>query len=259
MEDKYLELLKRSNYDDLSQDEKEILKDLCTNQFEFDSARYLMIDLALMNKTTSEAPSKDIKSKLDAEFMQVHANREGGGWFRFLFPPLKPFVLRPGIQLAMLFVLFLGSYMMLEFIGFSDQTTSVQLAKQEHKASEEIKVVLLDSILNEPPVVEENVEFDLFLMDANAVNTEEGVLLFSALNGNDQIKSTAVSAQGSLVGSGLMSRDDIAFKEEPILLGEVVVDFEELSEFDIDLEETQFLIPTVAESPDLLENLFVTF
>ena len=259
MEDKYLELLKRSNYEDLSQAEKEILKDLCTNQLEFDSARYLMIDLALMDKTMSEAPSKDIKSKLDSEFRQVHTNGEGGGWFRFLFPPLKPFVLRPGIQLAMLFVLFLGSYMMLEFIGFSEQTTSVQLAKEEHKASEDLKEVLVDSVINETPVIEKSLELDLSLMDANTKSTAEDGRLFSAFNGNDQLKSDAASTQGSFVGSSLMSRDDLAFKEESILLGEVVVDFEELSEFDTDLKETQFLIPTVAESPDLLENLFVTF
>ena len=252
MEDKYLELLKRSNFEELSQDEKEILKDLCTNEMEFERAKSLIIDLDLMDKRTTTSPSLDVNSKLDAEFRQVHAGQRGGGWFRFLFPPLKPIMWRPGIQIAMLFVLFLGSYLMIEFIGFKDQNTMIQLAQEDHNTSQEFKVMLSDSTLSAPTIVEvELVEPKLTLQDVVVleVNTDKLERSLLTANNHNQREMDLVSAKNISETIASRSRDDFEFDEEPILLGEI----------DLEIEESEFLIPTAAESPDLLEGLFVTF
>ena len=45
MEEKYIELLAKTDYNALTSDEKELIKELCTNQSEFEQAKQLMNEL----------------------------------------------------------------------------------------------------------------------------------------------------------------------------------------------------------------------
>ena len=46
MQDKYLKLLERQNYDSLTENEKEQIKELCSNQEEFENAKHFMNELS---------------------------------------------------------------------------------------------------------------------------------------------------------------------------------------------------------------------
>ena len=89
MQDKYLKLLERQNYDSLTENEKEQIKELCSNQEEFENAKHFMNELSEFDSEVIDFNSSKVKSKLDETFSQVHSIKEGGGWFHFLFPPKR--------------------------------------------------------------------------------------------------------------------------------------------------------------------------
>ena len=153
MEEKYIELLAKTDYDALTVDEKEMLKELCTNQSEFEEARQLMKELSALDSEPVLFDSRKVKKRLDEEFAEVYTSR-GGGWINFLFPPLKPIMNRPGIQLAMVLVLFLGSYLVLELMDFNN-TKTVQLAKNENKLLIEDEEEAIDLEIDENSMLDE--------------------------------------------------------------------------------------------------------
>ena len=73
MQDKYLKLLERQNYDSLTANEKEQIKEICSNQEEFDNAKHFMHELSDLDSEVIDFNSSKVKSKLDETFSQVHA------------------------------------------------------------------------------------------------------------------------------------------------------------------------------------------
>ena len=251
MEEKYIELLAKTDYDALTVDEKEMLKELCTNQSEFEEARQLMKELSALDSEPDLFDSRKVKKRLDEEFAEVYASR-GGGWINFLFPPLKPIMNRPGIQLAMVLVLFIGSYLVLELMDFNN-TKTVQLAKNENKLLIEDEEEAIDSEIDENSMLDEKKMGDKG-RENNVLKTE--LILTPKVD-------IPIDPQETIVVI-----DDL-ISEEFIEGGRIHEDFIALefeasrSDFtaakDNTTETIKFLIPTVQESPDLLDGLFVTF
>ena len=256
MEEKYIELLAKEYYDALSADEKDKLKELCTNQAEFEKAKELMKELSALDYEPDLFDSRKVKKRLDEEFVEVYTSRRGGAWINFLFPPLKPIMNRPGIQLAMLLVLFIGSYLVLELIDFNN-TRIVKLAKNENKLlnedqEERIDLETDENAMLDEKTVEKNINENLGL-EAELIEVPEVEVPFDPQE-TDLVIDVTISEESSLVGS---IQEDFR-----------AIEFDELrTDFDNgaanardDIQEIgKFLIPTIQESPELLEGLFITF
>lgn len=253
MQDKYLKLLERQNYDSLTANEKEQIKELCSNQEEFDNAKYFMIELSELDSETIDFNSSKVKSKLDQTFSQVHALKEGGGWFHFLFPPLTPIMRSPGLRFAMVIVLALGSYLVLEFMSFDSSVQVPKLAENtklntDQNTEKDLSNEKMSNTLKVLPTDSDKVIDD----EAQATVMEE--TLTPPVSSTQAAKRSVSSFDHEIRDNfALSSEDEIAeFVEE-----EEVVAF--VKEIENDENHQEFLIPTVNESPGLLDGLFVTF
>ncbi len=256
MEEKYTELFVKTDYDALTVDEKEILKELCTNQSEFEEVKQLMKELNALDAEPEFFDSRKIKKRLDEEFIEVNSSKLGGGWINFLFPPLKPIMNRPGIQFALVLVLFLGSYLVLELMDFNN-TKTVRMAKNENKISNKNEEVSKES------EIDDDLMFDEKNLSKNRLNDSE---LTSELVLIPEVNTPLESQEVALMKVPLISeesdRDNSINQDlkapdfEPSR-----ADFEDEARMsnDNDIEMDKFLIPTVQERPEILEGLFVTF
>ena len=248
MEEKYIELLAKTDYNALTSDEKELIKELCTNQSEFEQAKQLMNELNALDHEPHLFDSPKVKKRLDEEFKEVYTAKEGGGWINFLFPPIKPILTRPGIQLAMVLILFLGSYLVLELMDFNN-TQTVQLAKNENKLSNENEEEAQDS------EVDENVMSDKNKIDNIEIDNNQSIAERSL---STEMEAPQEPQETALMIAPLISEE--SFTDN--LLNEASrADFEDEAPVAKDnaTETGKFLIPTVQDNPDLLEGLFVTF
>ena len=249
MEEQYLDLLKKAHYDQLSSDEKESIKELCSNQAEYESVKRLMVDIDQIEYVSDDFNIEKVKAQLDAEFIELHSAKEGGGWLSFLFPPLKPIFKRPGFQYAMVLVLFFGSFLILELLDFS-QDDSIQLAENTNPELEEKEEGASASAeLN-------TLSKDLEHLDYKNIEEEDFSLPSLTLK---ELPSQPEESNPIDVDILEDARDFIASRDESNI--EVVVSslnseviFDDNSEV-----VSKFLIPTIDENPDLLEGLFVTF
>ena len=253
MQDKYLKLLERQNYDSLTANEKEQIKELCSNQEEFDNAKHFMIELSELDSEAIDFNSSKVKSKLDQTFSQVHALKEGGGWFHFLFPPLTPIMRSPGLRFAMVIVLALGSYLVLEFMSFDSSVQVPKLAENselntDQNTEKELSNKKMSNTLKVLPTDSDKV------IDDEAQATEMEETLTPPVSSPQAVKRSVSSFDHEIRDNfALSSEDEIAeFVEE-----EEVVAF--VKEIENDENHQEFLIPTVNESPGLLDGLFVTF
>lgn len=253
MQDKYLKLLERQNYDSLTENEKEQIKELCSNQEEFENAKHFMNELSEFDSEVIDFNSSKVKSKLDETFSQVHSIKEGGGWFHFLFPPLTPIIRSPGVRLAMAVILVLGSYLFLEFISFDASVQGPKLAdnkkpKMEQTTEKELLNEKNGNTLKVSPTDSEVIKDD----EAQVAIIEEDIT--AAVPSLRETKRSIASFDNEFSDSFALSLEDeiteiIAHEEDVVLVKEI----------ENDENHQEFLIPTVDESPDLLDGLFVTF
>jgi hypothetical protein len=258
MEEKYIELLTRTNYESLSSDEKVLLKELCTNQSEFEQAKQLMNELSTFDLDSDPGlfDAQKVKKRLDEEFVSVYTSKGGGGWINFLFPPLKPILNRPGMQLAIVLVLFLGSYLVLELMDFNN-TQSVQLAKNENKLSNEDEENAIDSEINKASKSTQK-NIDNYGIEDSESNTKS--LLLTEVEDPFEPKETVLMMdRESSSESTVDGTRNEGFR--PLDVEELRSDFTSAAAAvkNNGTETSEFLIPTVQESPDLLDGLFVTF
>lgn len=256
MQEKYMELLAKTDYKALTSDEKELIKELCTNQSEFEQAKQLMNELNALDHEPHLFDSPKVKKRLDEEFKELYTSIEGGGWINFLFPPLKPIINRPGIQLALVFILFLGSYLFLELMDFNN-TKTVQLAKNENKSSNENAEDVKDSEIDENLMSDKN-KIDKIEIENNQSIAERSLsaemdarlepqktaLMIAPLISEESVKDNSVNEDLRTPGFNVSRAD---FEDEAPMANDSAT------------EMGKFLIPTVQDNPDLLEGLFVTF
>jgi hypothetical protein len=253
MQDKYLKLLERQNYDSLTANEKEQIKELCSNQEEFDNAKYFMNELSEFDSEPTDFNSSRVKSKLDETFSQVHSLKEGGGWFHFLFPPLTPIMRSPGLRFAMVIVLALGSYLVLEFMSFDSSVQVPKLAentklKTEQNTEKELSNEKISNTLKVLPT-----DSDMVIDNEAQVTLMEATLT-PLVSSSQEAKRSVSSFDNEIRDNFALSLEDeiaeVVAEEEFGTLGK---------EIENDENHQEFLIPTVDESPELLDGLFVTF
>ena len=253
MQDKYLKLLERQNYDSLTANEKEQIKELCSNQEEFDNAKYFMNELSEFDSEPTDFNSSRVKSKLDETFSQVHSLKEGGGWFHFLFPPLTPIMRSPGLRFAMVIVLALGSYLVLEFMSFDSSVQVPKLAentklKTEQNTEKEPSNEKISNTLKVLPT-----DSDMVIDNEAQVTLMEATLT-PLVSSSQEAKRSVSSFDNEIRDSFALSLEDeiaeVVAEEEFGTLGK---------EIENDENHQEFLITTVDESPELLDGLFVTF
>ena len=115
MENRYVEILKKSSFDELTSDEKEIIGELCSNQEEFDDAKHLMKSMESLEKESFRMESSRVKDRLDSEFKEVYGTEGGFRFLHFLCPPVTPFYTKPGLQLAFLLIFVFTVYYSIDF------------------------------------------------------------------------------------------------------------------------------------------------
>ena len=71
MEEKYIKLLAKTDYNALTSEEKELLNELCTNQSEFEQAKQLMNELTALDPEPNLFDSSKVKKRLDDEFLEI--------------------------------------------------------------------------------------------------------------------------------------------------------------------------------------------
>ena len=74
MEDSYIELLNKSSYHELTSDEKDRIKELCSNEEEFENVKNFYKEMESIEREHYSMDSDSVKSLLDSEFKEAAQN-----------------------------------------------------------------------------------------------------------------------------------------------------------------------------------------
>jgi len=255
MENRYIEILKKSSFDELTPDEKEIIGELCSNQEEFEDAKHLMQSMESLDEEPFRMESSRVKDRLDSEFKEVYGTEGGFRFLHFLFPPVTPFYTKPGLQLAFLVLFVFTVYYSIDFFKVDNTPKTLYSQndnpKEKEESSESEKSEDMEMTLerSESEEIAESTDRGSDLLDLNTelaggssgdVMELEPTMEFDEMSMADLERTAAPTAMSATTMSiGLSdgffssSRDD---EDNPL-----------------------FLIEPVSSSPELLDNLFTTF
>ena len=248
MEDRYIELLNKSSYHELTPDEKDRIMELCSNEEEFENVKNLYREMESMGSEQYSMDSDSIKSLLDSEFKEVHGSDRGFSLLKFLFPPLTPFYSKPGIQLAFLLVCIFSIYFSFNRVSI-EPTKKVRYAQNNERISKEKGVEEFDfkeeessselsSNLNTVPEMPPSPMEEIVLID------EEEVIVGMGKPHLDISTSTRINVEGISFANDLDA--DLEF-------------FDDADFFGFTSDEGLFIIEPVGSHLELIEDLFVTF
>ena len=252
MEEKYIQIFSKSSFQELTNEEKSFISELCSNEEEFESVKHLYSGMETLSNETFRLNSDSVKRQLDQEFKEIHANEGGFRLFSFLFPPIKPLYAKPGLQIAFLLVFVFTLYYSLNNMTIDNETKQLYSQNQveenegpekpkevsENKAEIEMETTSDELVVesNSSPVLVENDRRELptEIMSSDLITAEmigdveedsffdEGILL----------ESPSVPSPTAMAISGLDRAGGI---------------------------EDKFIIEPIGEDLELLEDLFVTF
>jgi hypothetical protein len=249
MEDRYIEILNKSSYHELTADEKEGIMELCSNEDEFENVKNLYREMESMGSEHYSMDSDSVKSLLDSEFKEVHGSDRGFSILKFLFPPLVPVYSKPGIQLAFLLVCIVSIYLSFQKVSI-EPTKHVRYAQNneqisKEKSTEELELKKeessseLSSNLNAVP------ESPPSPMEEIVALEEEVIVEMEAPHFDVASRAHLyVSDARSFVADDV--EEDSGFFDEADFDGFVS-------------EEGRFIIEPVGSHLELIEDLFVTF
>ncbi|MDG2153192.1 MAG: hypothetical protein P8K10_04585 [Crocinitomicaceae bacterium] len=260
MEEKYIQIFSKSSFQELTNEEKSFISELCSNEEEFESIKHLYSGMETLSNETFRLNSDSVKRQLDQEFKEIHANEGGFRLFSFLFPPIKPLYAKPGLQIAFLLVFVFTLYYSLNNISIDNKPKQLysQNEVEENEGQEKLK-----------EVSENKTEIEME-STAEELLTESNESTVLVENGTREI----VTREIVTMDTEIMSSD--------LITAEMIGDVEEDSFFDegILLEspsvpsptamaisgldraggiEDKFIIEPIGEDLELLEDLFVTF
>ena len=136
MEDRYIEILNKSSYHELTPDEKDSITELCSNEEEFENVKNLYREMESLGSEHYSMDSDSVKSLLDSEFKEIHGSDRGFRILKFLFPPLVPVYSKPGIQLAFLLVCIVSIYLSFQKVSI-EPTEKVRYAQNNEQNSKD--------------------------------------------------------------------------------------------------------------------------
>jgi hypothetical protein len=133
MEEYQIEIIRKTSFHELTQAQREEMKDWFTTEEEFLDLQHLFVGIQSY-KQASEKEQSTRKNELDELFVQVHSNKPSFDWKNFFFPAFRPFVLQPGFQLAfgLLFLIGIGY-----FLNSNFQTAAPTLQAKKQKVEKE--------------------------------------------------------------------------------------------------------------------------
>lgn len=136
MEQDIFDSIKLKNFNELNEMERAEIAEFCSNEVEFNEYKAFLLDVEQMNMNALASdemqPAEGVKSKLDDLFAaQFSTQAQSRTLWSSLYPTEKVIWMRPLVQIAAIFLLFLGMLPLL--INKQLENTQTQLAKHEVK------------------------------------------------------------------------------------------------------------------------------
>lgn len=252
MEEKYIQIFSKSSFQELTNDEKSFISELCSNEEEFENVKHLYLGMETLSDETFRLNSDSVKRQLDQEFKEIHANEGGFRLFSFLFPPIKPLYAKPGLQIA--FLLFFVFTLYYSLNNMSIDNKPKQLYSQNKIDKNEGLEKLKETSENNAETETETTADEL------VTESNTGPVLIE--NGRRELPTEIMS-------SDLMAAEIIEDVEEDDFLDEGTLFASPsmpsptaMAISGLDMEDAiddKFIIEPIGEDLELLEDLFVTF
>ena len=99
MEEYQIEIIRNTSFHELTQAQREEMKDWFSTEEEFLDLQHLFVGVQSY-KEASEKEQPTRKKELDELFVQVYSNKPSFNLKNFFFPAFRPIILQPGFQLA---------------------------------------------------------------------------------------------------------------------------------------------------------------
>ena len=248
MEDRYIEILNKSSYHELTPDEKDSITELCSNEEEFENVKNLYREMESLGSEHYSMDSDSVKSLLDSEFKEIHGSDRGFRILKFLFPPLVPVYSKPGIQLAFLLVCIVSIYLSFQKVSI-EPTEKVRYAQNNEnskdKNDEELDFKKEESISELSKDLNTVPELPPSPMEEIVAFEEEEIVEMAAPHFD------VASNEGEDVAVG-----GLFFEGGSVVVSGVI----EEADFDgFVSDEGRFIIEPVGSHLELIEDLFVTF
>ncbi len=247
MEDRYIDILKKSSFDELTREEKELIADLCSDQESFEMVKDFMQSMSSVKTEEYRMKTGRVKEKLDSEFKEVYGTEGGFRFLNFLFPPLTPIYSKPGLQIAFVLLFIFTVYTSIEYLNV-DNTPKNQYAQNEEQKNPEQKSAAeknddVEKAEESEKLGENGIDAQPMEVDLTAEVTDAERGSFDA--GEDMMVMDELSIAGmeDSFSEAMPTSMSPGFTSSPI-------DTE---------EEFLFLIEPLSTSPEMLDDLFTTF
>ena len=246
MEDRLLEIFKKSSYHQLSSEEKAFISELCTNEEDFENVKHLYSGMESLADESFKMNSDAVKDQLDAEFKEVHSADSGFRILKFLFPPITPIYAKPGMQIAFLLLFIVTIYVAINRMPINNEKAVLysQNTEQEDENRTEEKAETME---------DKTVQNDDNLMDENT------------LAPNRSIPEENLTESPEFISNDLMLAE-VDESIEDVLLMDKIVSSEmapaamAISGVESEIENDDlFIIEPIGDNLELLDDLFVTF
>ena len=246
MEDRLLEIFKKSSYHQLSSEEKVFISELCTSEEDFENVKHLYSGMESLADESFKMNSDAVKNQLDAEFKEVHSADSGFRILKFLFPPITPIYAKPGMQIAFLLLFIVTIYVGINRMPINDEKAVLysQNTEQEDVNRTEEKAETKE---------DKTVQNDDNLMDENT------------LAPNRSIPEENLTESPEFISNDLMLAE-VDESIEDVLLMDKIVSSEmapaamAISGVESEIENDDlFIIEPIGDNLELLDDLFVTF
>lgn len=252
MEEKYIQIFSKSSFQELTDDEKSFISELCSNEEEFESVKHLYSGMETLSNETFGLNSDSVKRQLDQEFKEIHANEGGFRLWSFLFPPIKPLYAKPGLQIAFLLVFVFTLYYSLNNMSIDNKPK--QLYSQNEIEKNEGPEKLKEVSENKAEIEMETTADDLLTeSNASAVLVENGSIEIPAeVMSRDLMAAEVIEdvEEDSFLDEGTL----FASPSVPSPTAMAISGLDRSGAID-----DKFIIEPIGEDLELLEDLFVTF
>ncbi len=246
MEERLLEIFKKSSYHQLSSEEKEFISELCANEEDFENVKHLYSGMESLADESFQMNSDTVKNQLDAEFKEVHSADSGFRILKFLFPPIAPIYAKPGMQIAFLLLFIVTIYVAINRMPINDEKAVLysQNTEQEDVKRSEEKAETREN------KTEQN---DDKLTEANTLIPELSIP-------EDLTESAEIISNDFMIAEVDESIEDVLLMDEMVSPEMAPTTAMAIAgvEGEIDNDELFFIEP-IGDNLELLDDLFVTF
>ena len=246
MEERLLEIFKKSSYHQLSSEEKEFISELCANEEDFENVKHLYSGMESLADESFQMNSDTVKNQLDAEFKEVHSADSGFRILKFLFPPIAPIYAKPGMQIAFLLLFIVTIYVAINRMPINDEKAVLysQNTEQEDVKRSEEKAETREN------KTEQN----------DDKLTEENILIPELPIPEDLTESAEIISNDFMIAEVDESIEDVLLMDEMVSPEMAPTTAMAIAgvEGEIDNDELFFIEP-IGDNLELLDDLFVTF